>query len=72
MKRLMEYTLNLFNDEGNNTYLKIWKSIELPKFWSKLPNPITHQKSFMISDSFHLASIITDLVDTTKCQRRDQ
>ncbi|CAG8645253.1 22350_t:CDS:10, partial [Dentiscutata erythropus] len=90
VKRLIECILNLFNNEGNNAFLKIWKSIELPKFWSKLPNPITHQKSFMMLDSFYLAmlmphilnrflkiqhikeSMITNLVDTTKCQHRDQ
>jgi len=90
VKKLMECTLALFNDAGNDTFLKIWKSIELPKSWSKLPNPITHQKSFMMSDSFHLAMLmphilsrfltiqhikegmLTDLWNTTGCQRRDQ
>ncbi|CAG8486092.1 23367_t:CDS:2, partial [Racocetra persica] len=58
IKRLTECTLVLFNDKGNDAFLKIWKSIKLPKFWSKLPNPITHQRSFMMSDLFHLAMLM--------------
>ncbi|CAG8735453.1 25396_t:CDS:2 [Racocetra persica] len=35
------------------------KSIKLPKFWSKLPNSITYQKSFMMLDSFYLAMLMS-------------
>jgi hypothetical protein len=62
-KKLMECTLALFTDKGNDTFLKIWKSLELPKSWSKLPNPITHQKSFMMSDMFHLAMLMPHVLN---------
>ncbi|CAG8784842.1 19282_t:CDS:2, partial [Racocetra persica] len=62
VKRLMECTLTLFNDERNAAFLKIWKSIELPKFWSKLPNPITYYKSFMMSDLLRLAMLMPHIL----------
>ncbi|CAG8613854.1 4833_t:CDS:2, partial [Racocetra persica] len=62
VKKLTKCTLALFNNEGNTTFIKIWKSIELPKFWSKLPNPITHQRSFMMSDLFHLAMLMPHIL----------
>ncbi|CAG8815697.1 12059_t:CDS:2, partial [Racocetra persica] len=63
VKKLLEYMITLFNDEGVNIFLKMWKSIELPKSWSKLPNPITHQKSFMMPDLFRLAMLMPHILN---------
>ncbi|CAG8720183.1 33788_t:CDS:2, partial [Racocetra persica] len=62
VKRLIEYILALFNEEKTNAFVKIEKLLKLPKFWSKLPNPITHQKSFMMSDLFHFAMLIPHIL----------
>jgi hypothetical protein len=63
VKKLMECTLALFTDGGNDAFIRIWKSFDLPKTWSKLPNPITHQKSFMMSDFFNLAMLMPHILN---------
>jgi hypothetical protein len=35
-----------------------WKSFEYPRTWQKLPNPISHIDSFMMSDCLRLAMMI--------------
>jgi hypothetical protein len=56
--RLLELTCDLFSREGENDFIKTWKSFEKPKKWSRLPNPISHHDSFMMSDYLRLAMIM--------------
>src|ERR1051325_3127217 len=39
-------------------FIKTWKDFEKPKKWSRLPNPISHRDSFMMSDYLRLAMIM--------------
>ncbi|PKC55653.1 hypothetical protein RhiirA1_446767 [Rhizophagus irregularis] len=55
--KLMDCTFNMFNSNGNNEFIKNWKLFEMPIQWHKLPNPITHRQSFMMSDRLRLAMI---------------
>ena len=50
--RLLRLTCELFSQEGENDFIKIWKNFEKPKIWSRMPNPISHRESFMMSDYF--------------------
>ena len=56
--RLLKLTCELFSQEGENDFIKIWKVFEKPKNWSRLPNPISHHDSFMMSDYLQLAMIM--------------
>ncbi|CAG8806863.1 30835_t:CDS:2, partial [Racocetra persica] len=58
VQRLLECTLNLLNDNGKNQFLRHWRDFEKPSTWHRLPNPITHFKSFMFSDTLQLAILI--------------
>jgi hypothetical protein len=53
--RLLNLTVDLFSPEGQIAFLKSWKNFEYPTYWGKLPNPISHSKSFMMSDYLQLA-----------------
>jgi hypothetical protein len=56
--RLLNITVNLLSQKGETTFLKIWKNFEKPSVWCRLPNPISHHESFMMSDYLHLAMIM--------------
>gem|GEM_PF-888645 len=56
--RLLRLTCELFSREGENDFIKSWKDFEKPKKWSRLPNPISHRDSFMMSDYLRLAMIM--------------
>jgi len=56
--RLLGLTCKLFSREGENDFIKTWKDFEKPKKWSRLPNPISHHASFMMSDYLRLAMIM--------------
>lgn len=56
--RLLGLTCELFSREGENDFIKTWKDFEKPKKWSRLPNPISHRDSFMMSDYLRLAMIM--------------
>ena len=56
--RLLMITCELFSQEGKENFIKIWKDFEKPKKWSLLPNPISHNASFMMSDYLRLAMIL--------------
>ena len=56
--RLLKLTCELFSQEGENDFIKIWKDFEKPKIWSRIPNPISHRESFMMSDYLRLAMIM--------------
>jgi hypothetical protein len=61
--RLLKLTCELFSREGEDEFVKIWKNFEIPKKWSRLPNPITHYNSFMMSDLLRLAMIMPFLLN---------
>ncbi len=61
--RLLKLTCELFSREGEDDFIKIWKNFEIPKKWSHLPNPISHHKSFMMSDLLRLAMIMPFLLN---------
>jgi len=60
--RLLKLTCELFSQEGEKEFIKIWKTFERPKNWSRLPNPISHHASFMMSDYLQLAMIMPFLL----------
>ncbi|CAB4388580.1 unnamed protein product [Rhizophagus irregularis] len=61
--RLLKLTYELFSQEGEDNFIEIWKNFEIPKRWSRLPNPITHYNSFMMSDLLRLAMIMPFLLN---------
>jgi len=56
--RLLNLTCELFSQEGENDFIKVWKDFEKPKIWSRIPNPISHRESFMMSDYLRLTMIM--------------
>ena len=56
--RLLKLTVNLFSPKGQNEFIKTWKDFEHPTPWSRLPNPISHCESFMMSDCLRLSMIM--------------
>ncbi|HEX7870356.1 MAG TPA: hypothetical protein VF455_09595 [Chryseobacterium sp.] len=56
--RLLKLTINLFSLEGQRMFTKTWKEFEHPKQWSRLPNPISHYESFMMSDYLRLSMVM--------------
>jgi hypothetical protein len=44
---LLDATFNIFNANGEKEFLKHWKCIEKPTYWSRMPNPVQHRQSFM-------------------------
>jgi hypothetical protein len=60
--RLMDCTFNMFSSTGNNDFIKTWKIFEMPIQWHKLPNPVTHRQSFMMSDRLRLAMILPHIL----------
>ena len=62
--RLLKVTCELFSREGENEFIKAWKSFEKPKKWSRLPNPISHHASFMMSDYLRLAMIMPFILNS--------
>jgi hypothetical protein len=58
IRRLLKLTCKLFSQEGEKDFINNWKFFEKPKNWSRLPNPISHHDSFMMSDYLRLAMIM--------------
>ncbi|GES88706.1 hypothetical protein GLOIN_2v1790940 [Rhizophagus clarus] len=54
----------LFSQKGEDEFIKAWKNFEKPKKWSRLPNPISHNASFMISDYLRLAMIMPFILNS--------
>ena len=52
--RLLKITIEALSPEGKKELMSSWKSFEYPKAWRKLPNPISHIDSFMMSDCLQL------------------
>ena len=61
--RFLKITINAFSPEGKSTFITNWKTFEYPKTWHKLPNPISHIDSFMMSDCLRLAMIFPFVLD---------
>jgi hypothetical protein len=53
--RLFKMTIEAFTQEGKLAFITVWKAFEYPRTWHKLPNPISHIDSFMMSDCLQLA-----------------
>jgi hypothetical protein len=58
------YRCELFTKEGEGEFTKAWKSIEKPKKWPHLPNPISHHASFMMSDYLRLTMIMPFILNS--------
>ncbi|PKK63574.1 hypothetical protein RhiirC2_716893 [Rhizophagus irregularis] len=56
--RFLRITIDALSPEGKLAFILAWKTFEYPRSWQKLPNPISHIESFMMSDSLHLAMVI--------------
>jgi hypothetical protein len=50
-------TIEAFTPEGKSAFITTWKAFEYPRTWHKLPNPISHINSFMMSDCLRLAMV---------------
>ncbi|CAG8836226.1 25662_t:CDS:2, partial [Gigaspora margarita] len=55
--RLLDCTCSILTLYGENNLINYWKNIEVPSQWSRLPNPITHRRSFMMSDNLRILMI---------------
>ena len=56
--RFLKITIDAFSPDGKVAFITTWKLFEYPRVWSKLPNPISHIDSFMMSDCLRLAMVI--------------
>jgi methyltransferase-like protein len=54
----LRLTVGLLSLEGQKTFIKTWKNFEYPTQWGKLPNPISHCESFMMSDNLRLSMVM--------------
>uniref|UniRef100_U9TNK8 Uncharacterized protein n=1 Tax=Rhizophagus irregularis (strain DAOM 181602 / DAOM 197198 / MUCL 43194) TaxID=747089 RepID=U9TNK8_RHIID len=52
--KLLKVTISMLSPEGERNFISVWKSFEYPRQWSKLPNPISHIETFMMSDRLRL------------------
>ncbi|CAG8817884.1 15136_t:CDS:2 [Gigaspora margarita] len=55
--RLLDCTCSILTAYGESNLINCWKNIEVPVQWSRLPNPITHRCSFMMSDNLRILMI---------------
>ncbi|RHZ81644.1 hypothetical protein Glove_117g403 [Diversispora epigaea] len=55
--RLLDSTLEILSQNGKKNLNKFWKYFEFPSHWSRMQNPISHSKSFYMSDCQRLAMI---------------
>lgn len=56
--KLLKATIDLLSPDGKQKFISVWKSFEYPYQWSKLPNPISHVESFMMSDLLKLGMVM--------------
>ncbi|CAG8840214.1 14541_t:CDS:1, partial [Racocetra persica] len=56
--KLLKLTVAMLSLVGEQRFLRVWKSFEYPHQWSKLPNPISHVESFMMSDCIRLGMVM--------------
>ena len=55
--RLLDCTCLILTLQGENNLIKYWKCFEVPAKWARLPNPISHRHSFMMSDLLRILMI---------------
>jgi len=56
--KLLKLTIAILSSDGEQNFINIWKLFEYPCQWSKLPNPISHIESFMMSDCLRLGMVM--------------
>jgi hypothetical protein len=56
--RFLKITIDALSPEGKSSFIIFWKSFDYPRIWQKLPNPIFHINSFMMSDCLRLGMMI--------------
>jgi hypothetical protein len=56
--RFLKITIEALSPEGKTEFTLFWKSFEYPRTWQKLPNPISHIDSFMMSNCLRLAIML--------------
>jgi hypothetical protein len=56
--RLLDCTCSILTSQGESSIIQYWKAFETPKKWARLPNPIRHRHSFMMSDILRLSMIL--------------
>lgn len=56
--KLLKLTISMLSPEGERRFIREWKSFKYPRQWSKLPNPISHLESFMMSDHLRLGMVM--------------
>ena len=61
--KFLKLTISVLSPDGEQRFLNIWKSFEYPHQWSKLPNPISHIESFMMSDCLRLVMVMPFILD---------
>ena len=56
--RFLECTCSILTPQGESSIIQYWKAFETPRKWARLPNPIKHRHSFMMSDVLRLLMIL--------------
>ncbi|CAG8857324.1 14855_t:CDS:1, partial [Gigaspora margarita] len=55
--RFLDCTCLILTSQGENNLIKHWKYFKVLAKWSRLPNPISHRHSFMMSDVLRILMI---------------
>lgn len=63
VQRLLNITVDLLTQDGKCAFVSTWKNFEYPKQWQKLPNPVYHHDSFMMSDCIRLSMMMPFILD---------
>ncbi|KAF0479487.1 HCP-like protein [Gigaspora margarita] len=72
ISKLLKLTIAMLSPDSEQRFLGVWKSFKYPYQWSKLPNPISHNESFIISDCLRLGMVMPFILHrslTTNCFR---
>jgi hypothetical protein len=67
--RLLDCTCSVLTSQGESRLIQYWKTFEIPGKWSRLPNPIKHRHSFMMSDILRLSMILPFILKRSLCLR---
>ncbi|UZO07040.1 uncharacterized protein OCT59_027344 [Rhizophagus irregularis] len=73
--KLLKLMITMLSPEGERNFIREWKSFEYPKQWSKLPNPISHLESFMMSDRIRLGMVMPFILNrslTINCLKQQE
>jgi hypothetical protein len=63
VQRLLNITVDLLTQDGKCAFVSTWKNFEYPKQWQKLPNPVYHHDSFMMSDCIRFSIMMPFILD---------